>query len=67
MKKLHTSSHIFGTTLFIFVLLFVVLEFTNLSLVFSSIAHNTDWYLGSDENVKKYNESIFLVERGDFT
>lgn len=67
MKKPHVSSHTFGITLFLFVLVFAVLEYTNLSLVGANLSHNTDWYLGQDENAKKYNESIFLAERGDFT
>lgn len=62
-----SPSRILNTTLLLFVLVFAVIEYANLSLLGANIAHNMDWYLGQDGNVKKYNESLFLAEKGDFT
>lgn len=61
------SSRTFIVAFFLLLLIFAVLEYANLSLVFSNITHNANHYIGSDEHAKIYNESVFLAESGDFT
>ena len=53
--------------IFIFVGVFLVFEYSAISLVVANISHDMKWYLGKDEKIKKYNESLFLAETGDFS
>lgn len=49
-----------------FLAIFSVLEYQNVSLVFANISQNISWYYGDDMNIKRYNESIWLVEKWEF-
>ncbi len=56
-----------SSALLIFVGIFLILEYSSISLIFANISHNMDWYFGKDRNIKQYNEALFLAETGDFT